>query len=198
MHGCTNSYCTTPMCKSCQKRVKNVPFRPPTPLAARIFAYYLATQDDPLAALCPHPLCVPPSEIGYAKGTFSTASVEQESVAKSGSSRDRTTDNGEHSADAGLHHMESFQEAARGQRAQQKDQVSLSQNLFDTAAIIESYYNPTWDIFNEKAHFKTERNSWPAETSATQRETIQIHARKLCHEQLEQDKSPEANSRSRK
>jgi hypothetical protein len=61
LHGCTNAHCTTPTCLSCNKRLASRPFRPPTQLTARALAFYLASQDHPRRAICPHPLKVDPS-----------------------------------------------------------------------------------------------------------------------------------------
>ncbi len=53
-YGCRNEKCTTPTCFSCQKRASGAPIRRPTVLTALTMAYHLASQDHPMAALCPH------------------------------------------------------------------------------------------------------------------------------------------------
>ena len=53
-YGCDQPECTTPSCFGCQKRVSGVPVRRPTAITARAQAYYLASQDNPEAGLCPY------------------------------------------------------------------------------------------------------------------------------------------------
>ncbi|KAJ9151181.1 Ubiquitin-protein ligase E3A [Pleurostoma richardsiae] len=52
--GCGNSYCTTPTCFSCRKRiVGRVPIRRYNTTSARVLAVYMASQDNPESGLCP-------------------------------------------------------------------------------------------------------------------------------------------------
>ena len=54
LHGCTNYRCETPTCLSRQRRISKGPFRPYTVLSARALANHLASQDHPERGLCPY------------------------------------------------------------------------------------------------------------------------------------------------
>lgn len=54
LHGCQEPWCTTPTCFSFRQRITQGPVRRLTVISARTVACYLATRDDPEAALCPH------------------------------------------------------------------------------------------------------------------------------------------------
>ena len=54
LYGCTNSRCETPTYLSRQKRTSKGPFRPYTVLSARALATHLASQDHPERGLCPY------------------------------------------------------------------------------------------------------------------------------------------------
>lgn len=54
LDGCQEPYCTTPTCLSFRRRVTDVPLRKFTALSARTVACFLASEDDPEKALCPH------------------------------------------------------------------------------------------------------------------------------------------------
>ncbi len=53
-HGCQNPACRTTTCISCRKRFSAVPVRRPTPLTARAQAFFLASEPDAEARLCPY------------------------------------------------------------------------------------------------------------------------------------------------
>lgn len=52
--GCKNPNCETVTCFSRNARNATRPYRPPSQLTAHALANYLASQDDPYQALCPH------------------------------------------------------------------------------------------------------------------------------------------------
>ncbi|KAI9676747.1 MAG: hypothetical protein M1829_002842 [Trizodia sp. TS-e1964] len=61
LYGCQELHCTTPTCFSCQKRLSHGPLRKFTAVSARTIACYLACQDDPEKALCPHKPAISPA-----------------------------------------------------------------------------------------------------------------------------------------
>ncbi|KAF2760350.1 hypothetical protein EJ05DRAFT_536470 [Pseudovirgaria hyperparasitica] len=127
LYGCHKRNCTTPMCKSAQIRVRDTPYKPPTVLTARMLAYYLAAQDDPGAGLCQHALHVSPFDIGC--------------DASSWLSRHDTGSAQMHEPKGTPHKKSStFWSKLDAQHAPQLDKLSLSQNLFDTVALIYFYF----------------------------------------------------------
>lgn len=75
--GCKEQYCTTPTCLSCKRRLTSKPFRAPTPITARTLAYFLASQNNPYAGLCPHDLKISPSALEIGDGEVPRKHVDE-------------------------------------------------------------------------------------------------------------------------
>ncbi|KAJ4295374.1 hypothetical protein N0V90_007386 [Kalmusia sp. IMI 367209] len=163
LYGCTSTYCTTPTCLSCNKRLVSKPFRPPTQLTARALAFYLASQDHPHRRLCPHELNVDPStlEIEGADGVH--LRKEGGSVgtvchvyprAPSPASTARAKGTFESGCDHGVEHVaetKRISDAIENRHQSRKDPKSLGQNLYDTVTMIFAYSkhipNPLLPLF---------------------------------------------------
>ncbi|KAF1832248.1 hypothetical protein BDW02DRAFT_571238 [Decorospora gaudefroyi] len=114
LYGCKSAYCDTPTCLSSNTRNTSRPYRPPTQLTARALAHYLASQDHPHRALCPHELKVLPDSLEIA-------------------GRPAQQD------EAGGRLAQRYRQALEQRRQAKKDHKSLAQNLFDSFTIIYSY-----------------------------------------------------------
>ncbi|KAF2264692.1 hypothetical protein CC78DRAFT_463070 [Lojkania enalia] len=137
LYGCKCRFCITPTCLSCKKRLAAKPFRAPTQLTARALAHFLASQDNPHQALCPHELNVPPDSLeikGACEVSFFSSAVPCKSTSSSNHDlpgvpkRNRVLED-ENKIIASLNE----------QHQAKKDMKSLGQNLFDTVTVIYSY-----------------------------------------------------------
>lgn len=76
-YGCTNPACNTPTCLSCQKRCTKAPFRCLTVLSARALASCLASEENALQKLCPHP-AAEITEVALPRGEIRTLPLLKE------------------------------------------------------------------------------------------------------------------------
>jgi hypothetical protein len=151
LHGCKNAYCDTPTCFSSNKRHASRPYRPPTQLTATTLAHYLASQDNPNRALCPHELQVSASSFEVANHVDAQGQHGEHAVYPSvypsvwrlvKQYRHARKDGGAGDAAHKKQHEPSQQSITDvvGQRQQaRKDPKSLGQNLYDSITIIYSY-----------------------------------------------------------
>ncbi|KAF1967130.1 hypothetical protein BU23DRAFT_559677 [Bimuria novae-zelandiae CBS 107.79] len=148
LYGCTSTFCTTPTCLSCNKRLVSKPFRPPTQLTARALAFYLASQDNPYCRLCPHDLNVDPDtlEIEGADGLYihdeddrdgPTYSVNPQASSLQAMARGNTSVG--HSWTGNAAEAKRIVDAIEDRRQSRKDPKSLGQNLYDSITMIFAY-----------------------------------------------------------
>ncbi|CAO2655590.1 Nn.00g043930.m01.CDS01 [Neocucurbitaria sp. VM-36] len=158
LHGCKSTCCDTPTCLSSNNRNPSKPHRPPSQLTARALAHYLASQDNPHRALCPHELKIPPESVEI-EGTIGT-SIRQGS---NGADREhsvyptirkfalqsmpvdisRSSTVNLEAAASGRNSLPDIQQsvvdAVKKRHQTKKDPKSLGQNLYDSVSMIYAY-----------------------------------------------------------
>ncbi|CAI6315465.1 unnamed protein product [Periconia digitata] len=135
LHGCTETYCTTPTCLSSSKRQTSRPFRAPTQLTARALAYYLASQDNPHRALCPHPLNSDPDDMVLDDGSEGILTWRAHQQISSPLKATWSQVDAHHLDERVLRLRDDIYQ----RRQYKKDYKSLGQNIYDTIAVISSY-----------------------------------------------------------
>lgn len=183
----------TPTCLTSQTRSRDKPHRKPTPISSRALAYFLATQDDPCAGLCPHPLRVSPSSLEYdpSKSHIYLPKNPQDLVNQAVDVID--TSDSSKSQDSTINHAKEASPASElqgskanrgtksedgpfwasilGQKQVRKDKRSLTQNLFDTIALIHFYWKKIPDV-----NYSEEPNLQSGPASASKEFSLKVSA----------------------